>query len=222
MLGFPSGHTEADTSALNCCARGFRFPLLPHREIMPGLRGHRVHPTGTAGPQFGASCCWSTGGSLEPSRPVDAPVESYLHAPSSCPTLTCWLCPASHRAWLHTGLHPQSPVDLRGEPANARLRKKLQARPASWLLNPPGSHRPWTEMHRQSHRNNYTSHWEWPRHSEVSKGSKEPVSRAGASEGRPEHTLHCLDGSKPMKALLSPTRLPRQVTESHAPFPELF
>lgn len=53
-------------------------------------------------------------------------------------------------------------------------------------------------------------------------GPKESVSIAGTSEGRPEQALHCLDGSKPMKALLSPTRLPRQVTASHVPFPELF
>lgn len=114
-----------------------------------------VHPTGTAGPQSGASCCCSTGGSREPSRPGDAPVESYLRVPSSFPKLTCWLCPASHRAWLHRGLHPQAPAGLQGERANARLRKKLQTRPAPWRLNPPGSHRRWTEMNRQSHRNNH-------------------------------------------------------------------
>lgn len=58
-FGISLGTRVSKHITLTCCARGFRFPLLLHQETMRGLRGHGVHPTGTAGPQSVASCCCS-------------------------------------------------------------------------------------------------------------------------------------------------------------------
>lgn len=49
VLGFPSGTHVSEHISSDLLCTGFRFPLLLHQETVPGLRGHRAHPTGTVG-----------------------------------------------------------------------------------------------------------------------------------------------------------------------------
>lgn len=86
MLGFPLGThvSEHIISALLCT--GFRFPLLLHQETVPGLRGHRAHPTGTVGASVWGFLLLLYGWIPRAKPHCGCPsAESYHHVPNSCP-----------------------------------------------------------------------------------------------------------------------------------------